>query len=181
MHGWKSAHAWIINKLHHKQAPCLVCTASLSWWGCGVNWGHHVCISAATSSNLQEPADIFEIVHVLPAELQGQVWYHGWISHKTAEERLKSVPYKCFLIRENDQKAHTFSLSLKHQGGISHFKIERYHNQYEIPGTQKTFATLLQLVDFYMTNSISGDPCHHLGSPCPQPSPDGECIGEHDA
>ena len=108
------------------------------------------------------------------------MWYHGWISRETAKTRLKNIPYHCFLIRKNDRTGRTLSLSIKHQGGISHFEIERYHNEYEIIGTQKSFATLLQLVDFFMTNSVSGDSHHYLSSPCPRPSPDGECNGDHD-
>ena len=50
----------------------------------------------------------------------------------------------------------------------------------EIVGTRKSFTTLLHLVDFYMTNSISGNPHHQLSSPCPRPSPDSECNGDHD-
>ena len=170
--------AWLISKLHPKTSACPECTVSLSWPG--VSWGHHVHCSPATSSYPQEPADTFETVHIFPAELQGQAWYHSLISRETAETRLKSVPYHCFLIRETDRRGHTLSLSVKHQGGISHFKIERYHNEYEIPGTHKRFMTLLQLVDFYMTNSVSGGLHHRLSSPCPRPSPDGECNGDHD-
>ena len=71
---------------------------------------------------------------------------------------------------------------MKHQGDISHFPIEKDSDGYEIIGTPGKFPTLVQLVDFYMTNSISGDALYHkLSSPCPQPSPDGECNGEHDA
>ena len=114
------------------------------------------------------PADI---------ELQGQAWYQGWISRETAEERLNKVPYHCFLIRENGGN---LSLSMKHQGDISHFLIEKDSDGYEITGTDRKFDTLLQLVDFYMTNSVSGDPRHYLSSPCPRPSPDGECNGDHD-
>ena len=118
------------------------------------------------------PADI---------ELQGQAWYHGWISQETAEERLNKVPYHCFLIRENDTTGSTLSLAMKHQGEISHFLIEKDSDGYEITGTDRKFDTLLQLVDFYMTNSVSGDPLYHLSSPCPRPCPDGECNGDHDA
>ena len=108
------------------------------------------------------------------------MWYHGWISRETAEERLNKVPYHCFLIRENDKKASALSLSVKHQGGISHFLIEKDSDGYEIIGTHRKFDTLLQLVDFFMTNSITGDPRHYLSSLCPRPSPDGECDGDHD-
>ena len=118
----------------------------------------------------------------LPAELQGQAWYHGLISRETAEERLNKVPYHCFLIRENDTTGSTLSLSMKHQGGgISHFLIEKDASGYELTGTDRKFDTLPQLVDFFMTNSISGNPHHRLSSPCPRPSPDGECNGHHDA
>lgn len=146
----------------------------LSWSGCGISLGHHVYNFAAAS--LQEPTNKFE-TGFPPAELEGQEWYHGWISQETAEERLKMVPYDCFLIRETDQEAHTLSLSVKHQGSISHSLIERYLSGYKIAITQKKFTTLLQLVDFYMTNSISDDPCHQLSSPCPRSSTDGECNG----
>ena len=118
------------------------------------------------------PADI---------ELQGQAWYHSRISQETAEERLNKVPYHCFLIRENDAKGSNLSLAMKHQGKISHFLIEKVISGYELTETHMKFDTLLQLVDFYMNNSISGDPHHHLSSPCPQPFPDGECNKEHDA
>ena len=108
-------------------------------------------------------------------ELQGQVWYHGWISRETAEERLNKVPYHCFLIRENGAN---FSLSVKHQGDVSHILIEKDASGYELTGTDRKFDTLLQLVDFYMTNSILGN--LQLSSLCPRPSPDGECNGDHD-
>ena len=110
-------------------------------------------------------------------ELQGQAWYHSWISRETAEERLNKVPYHCFLIRENDDN---LSLSMKHQGGIAHFPIEKDASRYELTGTDRKFDTLLQLVDFFMTNSISGDLTNRLSSPCPRPSLDGECNGGHD-
>ena len=113
-------------------------------------------------------------------ELQEQAWYHGWISQETADERLNKVPYHCFLIRKNDPKGSTLSLSMKHQGDISHFLIEKDSDGYEIIGTDRKFDTLPQLVNFYMTDSISGDSRHHLSSPCPRPSPDGECNGDHD-
>ena len=117
------------------------------------------------------PADI---------ELQGQAWYHGWILRETAEERLNKVPYHCFLIRENDTAGSTLSLSMKHQGGISHFLIEKDASGYELTGTDGKFDALPQLVDFYMTNSIPGNLHHQLSSPYPRPSPDGECNGDHD-
>ena len=114
------------------------------------------------------PADI---------ELQGQAWYHGWISQETAEERLHKVPYQCFLIRENGVN---LSLSMKHQGEVSHFLLKKDSDGYALNGTDRKFDTLLQLVDFFMTNSITGDLRHYLSSPCPRPSPDGECNGDHD-
>ena len=129
-------------------------------WGVGVKHNVHL------------PADI---------ELQGQAWYHGWISQETAEERLDKVPYHCFLIRENGATGRTLSLSMKYQGEISHFLIVKDAGRYEITANDRKFATLVQLVDFYMTNSISSDLTNRLGSPCPQPSPDGECNGDHDS
>ena len=57
--------------------------------------------------------------------------------------------------------------------------IEKDASRYEIIGTDRKFDTLLQLVDFFMTNSISGG--HQLSSPCPRLSSDGECNGDHDA
>ena len=115
----------------------------------------------------------------LPAELQGQAWYHGWISQETAEERLNKVSHHCFLIRENNTTGANLSLYIKHQGGISHFLIEKDASGYELAGTDGKFDTLLHLVDFFMTNSILGD--LRLSSLCPRPSPDGECNGDHDA
>ena len=138
--------------------------------------GCHVYISAAASS---QAVGIFKTG--FPAELQGQAWYHGWISQETAEQRLKRAPYHCFLIRESDTTGSRLSLSMKHQGDISHFLIEKNASRYEIIGTHRKFPTLLQLVDFYMTNSVTGDLCHKLRSPCPRPSPEGECNRDHDA
>ena len=69
---------------------------------------------------------------------------------------------------------------MKRQGDISHFLIEKESDGYEIIGTDRKFDTLPQLVDFYMTNSITGDLRHYLSSPCPRPFPDGECNGDHD-
>ena len=80
--------------------------------------------SAATTF---QPYDIFKTG--LPAELQGQVW-----DLMRNCRRLKRIPYHIFLIRENDKKTTALSLSVKHQGDISHFLIEKDSDGYEIIG-----------------------------------------------
>ena len=51
---------------------------------------------------------------------------------------------------------------MKHQADISHFLIEKDSDGYEITGTDRKFDTLLQLVDFYMTDSVSGESAHYV-------------------
>ena len=84
-----------------------------------------------------------------------------------AEQQLENIPNGYFLVRDSETKPGCFSLSLKHPEGIAHFRIERKDSGlYEIPGTHESFATLLDLIDHFTHNPISGNPYHKLTSPC---------------
>ena len=125
------------------------------------NLNHFYSISIAD----HEQAHIYEVGR--PVALRGEAWYHAGISREMAEQQLENTPNGYFLVRESETKSGCFSLSLKHPGGIAHFRIEKKDSGlYEIPGTHESFATLLDLINHFKHNSISEHPHYKLISPC---------------
>ena len=112
-----------------------------------------------------EQAHIYEVG--CPVALRGKAWYHAGISREMAEQQLENTPNGYFLVRDSETKSGCFSLSLKHPGGIVHFRIERKDSGlYEIPGTHESFATLLDLIDHFKHNPISEHPYYKIIFPC---------------
>ncbi|KAM9392747.1 GRB2-related adapter protein 2a isoform 1-T2 [Pholidichthys leucotaenia] len=87
-------------------------------------------------------------------DLQVPRWFKEDASRSTAEELLKSKRVGEFLIRGCQTSVGDFSISVKHEHDVQHFRVMRDKNaQYFL--WQEKFTSLNKLVDFYKTNSIS--------------------------
>jgi len=104
-------------------------------------------------------------------ELLRETWYHAGISREGAEELLKKTTNGHFLVRESETvRGGALSLSLKHHGGVKHFRILKNKSGfYEIPGNP-SFKTVPELINYFTQHSITVDPHHRLRFPCAQPS-----------
>ena len=96
-------------------------------------------------------------------------WYHGKVSRDLAERCLKEVSFDCFLVRESEKRVGEYSLSLKHKGIVKHFRIDVKRGsriRYELFGSQKSFPTLPDLIEYYSHHCITtvGET---LTAPCP--------------
>ena len=112
-----------------------------------------------------------------PEELMGKKWYHGKISHKVAERKLKTESSGSFLLRSVEKGAASFALSMTYQGKFKHYLIERNVNdEYELQGTEKPFPSILALIDYYTEHPISGSG-EKLQTPC---SDSGICMDVKD-
>jgi growth factor receptor-binding protein 2 len=88
-------------------------------------------------------------------QLKAHPWFHENINKKQAEDLLRSQPENgAFLIRESESSPGDFSLSVKFDDAVQHFKVLR-------DGAGKYFLwvvkfnSLNQLVDYHRTSSVS--------------------------
>ena len=107
-------------------------------------------------------------------------WYHGKISRREAEEKLRVTQDGSFLVRESTTHPGCFALSTKHQGKVKHRLVHSTPggsaSTFELKGSGKPFNKLTDLVKYYQYNYMSTD-WEILKSPCPTiPVPDaGRC------
>lgn len=88
--------------------------------------------------------------------MKSNYWYHGRISRSEAEKVLNctTLPDGAFLIRESESSPGDFSLSVKYENGVQHFKVLR-------DGAGKYFLwvvkfnSLNELVDYHRTQTVS--------------------------
>ncbi|CAB4002121.1 growth factor receptor-bound 2 [Paramuricea clavata] len=88
-------------------------------------------------------------------EMRPHDWYHGKISRNDAEELLKKQTHDgAFLIRDSERSPGDFSLSVRYNNAVQHFKVLR-------DGAGKYFLwvvkfnSLNELVDYHRTSSVS--------------------------
>ncbi|KAI3383834.1 hypothetical protein SNEBB_001691 [Seison nebaliae] len=95
-------------------------------------------------------------------ELQDTSWFHGRITRRESEDlllkRLANGHQQtdgAFIIRHSESNPDDFSLSLKYNAEIQHFKIlyDREEHSYYI--WSERFASLNKLIEYYRTKSIS--------------------------
>lgn len=109
-------------------------------------------------------------------------WFHGKISRELAELQLKTASCDSFLLRESENRAGGFSLSLSHAGAVRHFRVERKNSsrRFEVLGAKWSFPSLASLVDYYSQHCVTAEgevlrtPCPLMGSsktPPPLPPP----------
>ncbi|KAF5887245.1 GRB2-related adapter protein-like, partial [Clarias magur] len=81
-------------------------------------------------------------------------WYQENASRNAAEEILMSREVGAFLIRGSQSSPGDFSISVRHEFDVQHFKVMKDNKGHYYLWTEK-FTSLNKLVDFYRTTSIS--------------------------
>lgn len=104
--------------------------------------------------------------------ISAEAWYFGKIGRPEAEARLRRPENKdgAFIIRKGDTRDNMFSLSLKHNNEVKHYRIIRdeIRNGFFI-NRIKIFPKLEDLVQFH-SNKAEGL-CIALGEPCKRDAP----------
>lgn len=82
-------------------------------------------------------------------------WYHGKISRSTAEAMLQdNQPVGAFLVRLSESSPNDFSLSVRCESQVQHFRILKDdRNQYFLWTSR--FSSLNKLVEYYRTETVS--------------------------
>ncbi|XP_056606448.1 GRB2-related adapter protein 2b [Triplophysa dalaica] len=81
-------------------------------------------------------------------------WFQENISRQASQEKLMSQPIGSFLIRGSQSSPGDFSISVRHENDVQHFKVMRSRSgQYYL--WDEKFSSLNQMVEFYTNNSIS--------------------------
>ncbi|XP_028671067.1 GRB2-related adapter protein 2a [Erpetoichthys calabaricus] len=81
-------------------------------------------------------------------------WFHETITRQAAEEMLIKKELGSFLIRGSQSSPGEFSISVRHDLDVQHFKVMKDGKGNYFLWTEK-FPSLNKLVDFYKTSSIS--------------------------
>lgn len=87
-------------------------------------------------------------------EMQTPGWFQENASRSAAEELLKYKGVGDFVIRGCQSSPGDFSISVKHENDVQHFKVMRDNKGQYFLWSEK-FTSLNKLVDFYKTTSIS--------------------------
>ncbi|XP_076871829.1 GRB2-related adapter protein 2b [Brachyhypopomus gauderio] len=88
-------------------------------------------------------------------------WYQEDTSRSAAESLLLPKPIGAFLIRGSQSSPGDFSISVRHESDVQHFKVMRDSRGQYFLWTEK-FSSLNKLVDYYTMNSISKQSCIRL-------------------
>ena len=148
---------------------CVVCILKL--WPPHTLPGYHSADNSTNDSHLEyyEPCDKGNVLqgHQLHCRrpradyiladisaVVGRYWYHGDISRKVAEERLIAEDSDCFLVRKSQSQEGKIVLSVYYREAIKHFIIHTGNECYEVDGSQNTFKSLQELVEYYQKNSL---------------------------
>ncbi|XP_026963514.1 GRB2-related adapter protein 2 isoform X1 [Sagmatias obliquidens] len=81
-------------------------------------------------------------------------WFHEGLSRHQAESLLMGKEVGCFIIRASQSSPGDFSISVRHEGDVQHFKVMKDNKGNYFLWTEK-FPSLNKLVDYYRTTSIS--------------------------
>lgn len=81
-------------------------------------------------------------------------WFHESITRQAAEEILKARDVGAFVIRGSQSSPGDFSISVRHEVDVQHFKVMKDGKGSYFLWAEK-FPSLNQLVEFYKTTSIS--------------------------
>ncbi|XP_074642302.1 growth factor receptor-bound protein 2-like [Tubulanus polymorphus] len=88
-------------------------------------------------------------------QIEDHKWFHGKVKRSDAENILKSQPHNgAFLVRESESTPGDFSLSVKYQSGVQHFKVLKDRAGKYFLWVVK-FNSLNQLVEYHRTSSVS--------------------------
>ncbi|XP_052497166.1 GRB2-related adapter protein 2 [Budorcas taxicolor] len=81
-------------------------------------------------------------------------WFHEGLSRHQAESLLMGKELGFFIIRASQSSPGDFSISVRHEDDVQHFKVMRDNKGNYFLWTEK-FPSLNKLVDYYRKNSIS--------------------------
>ncbi|EEZ99753.2 tyrosine-protein kinase Src64B [Tribolium castaneum] len=108
--------------------------------------------------------------------VESEDWFFENVSRKEAEKLLlaEENPRGTFLVRPSEHNPNGYSLSVKdweeiREYHVKHYKIKPLDNGGFYISTNKTFLTLVELVNAYTKNAYGL--CHVLSKPCPKPQP----------
>ncbi|XP_056608979.1 GRB2-related adapter protein 2a [Triplophysa dalaica] len=87
-------------------------------------------------------------------ERQSPSWFKENASRGSAEEMLMSREVGAFVIRGSQSSPGDFSISVRHECDVQHFKVMKDNKGHYYLWTER-FTSLNMLVDFYKTTSIS--------------------------
>ncbi|KAM6904414.1 GRB2-related adapter protein 2a [Xenentodon cancila] len=87
-------------------------------------------------------------------EMQTQGWFQENASRSAAEDLLRHKGVGDFVIRGCQSSPGDFSISVKHESDVQHFKVMRDNKGQYFLWSEK-FTSLNKLVEFYKTSSIS--------------------------
>ncbi|XP_073738851.1 GRB2-related adapter protein 2 isoform X2 [Callorhinus ursinus] len=87
-------------------------------------------------------------------EIQFPEWFHEGLSRHQAENLLMGKEVGFFIIRASQSSPGDFSISVRHEDDVQHFKVMRDNKGNYFLWTEK-FPSLNRLVDYYRTTSIS--------------------------
>ncbi|XP_025873212.1 GRB2-related adapter protein 2 [Vulpes vulpes] len=87
-------------------------------------------------------------------DIQFPEWFHEGLSRHQAENLLMGKEVGFFIIRASQSSPGDFSISVRHEDDVQHFKVMRDNKGNYFLWTEK-FPSLNKLVDYYRTTSIS--------------------------
>ncbi|XP_060512263.2 GRB2-related adapter protein 2 isoform X2 [Panthera onca] len=87
-------------------------------------------------------------------DIQFPEWFHEGLSRHQAENLLMGKEVGVFIIRASQSSPGDFSISVRHEDDVQHFKVMRDTKGNYFLWTEK-FPSLNKLVDYYRTTSIS--------------------------
>lgn len=104
--------------------------------------------------------------------LTKQAWYFDTMNRFEAQENLMSPENEngAFLIRESDRDSVGYVLSVLSSTRVKHFKVMKNSSEQFHIEPSPHFSTLLDLVEYYTHNSLTG--IGRLGKPCKRKKPE---------
>ncbi|XP_060101402.1 GRB2-related adapter protein 2 isoform X3 [Heteronotia binoei] len=81
-------------------------------------------------------------------------WFHEGVSRHQAENKLREKGVGCFIVRASQNSPGDFSISVRHEDDVQHFKVMKDTKGNYFLWSEK-FPSLNKLVEYYKTFSIS--------------------------
>uniref|UniRef100_A0A0N5AST4 Tyrosine-protein kinase n=1 Tax=Syphacia muris TaxID=451379 RepID=A0A0N5AST4_9BILA len=92
--------------------------------------------------------------YITPANsLEKHSWYHGKVSRSESEYILSSGINGSFLVRESETSIGQFSISVRHDGRVYHYRISVDHKDWLYITQESKFKTLGELVHHHSVNA----------------------------
>lgn len=98
---------------------------------------------------------VFKLRSLEGANTAQPAWYLGRLGRAETEMRLKMPANKdgAFVIRDSDTSSHMYSLSLKHEDDVKHYRIKPFDEGGFYINKKVVFSTIYDLVEHYSRNA----------------------------